>query len=66
MLRVNGRARVLTDAPFFDAKTRDGRRPLPALVPDIDEIHPHCPQSLNRSGPWNTGRAVRRPGGRRA
>ncbi|MCF4136191.1 pyridoxamine 5'-phosphate oxidase family protein [Streptomyces sp. Tue 6430] len=27
VLRVNGRARVLTDAPFFDAMARDGRRP---------------------------------------
>ncbi|MEU4152794.1 MSMEG_1061 family FMN-dependent PPOX-type flavoprotein [Streptomyces sp. NPDC026659] len=53
VLRVNGRARILTDAPFFDAMTRDGRRPLLALVLDIDEIYLHCPQSLRRSGLWN-------------
>ncbi|MFD8808708.1 MSMEG_1061 family FMN-dependent PPOX-type flavoprotein [Streptomyces sp. NPDC059597] len=53
VLRVNGRARLLTDAPFFDAMTRDGRRPRLALVLDIDEIYLHCPQSLRRSGLWN-------------
>lgn len=49
-LRVNGRARILTDAPFFDAMAHDGRRPDPALVLDIDEICPHCPMPLRRSG----------------
>ncbi|AQS71280.1 MSMEG_1061 family FMN-dependent PPOX-type flavoprotein [Streptomyces pactum] len=52
VLRVNGRARLLTDAPFFDAMSRDGRRPDLALVLEIDEIYLHCPQSLNRSGLW--------------
>ncbi|MEU1053224.1 MSMEG_1061 family FMN-dependent PPOX-type flavoprotein [Streptomyces sp. NPDC005876] len=52
VLRVNGRTRILTDAPFFDALARDGRRPDLALVLDIDEIYLHCPQSLNRSGLW--------------
>ncbi|MFD7134353.1 MSMEG_1061 family FMN-dependent PPOX-type flavoprotein [Streptomyces sp. NPDC059894] len=53
VLRVNGRARVLTDAPFFDAMAEEGRRPTLALVLDIDEIYLHCPQSLRRSGVWD-------------
>lgn len=53
VLRVNGRARILTDAPFFDAMTRDDRRPALALVLEIDEIYLHCPQSLRRSGLWD-------------
>ncbi|MFF7718195.1 MSMEG_1061 family FMN-dependent PPOX-type flavoprotein [Streptomyces luteogriseus] len=53
VLRVNGRARILTDAPFFDAMTHDGRRPDLALVLDIEEIYPHCPMSLRRSGLWD-------------
>ncbi|MFJ8731438.1 MSMEG_1061 family FMN-dependent PPOX-type flavoprotein [Streptomyces bauhiniae] len=53
VLRVNGRARLLTDAPFFDALAEGGRRPLLALVLDIDEIYLHCPASLRRSGLWN-------------
>ncbi|MFJ4354690.1 MSMEG_1061 family FMN-dependent PPOX-type flavoprotein [Streptomyces massasporeus] len=53
VLRVNGRARILTDAPFFDAMAHDGRRPDLALVLDIDEIYLHCPMSLRRSGVWD-------------
>ncbi|CAM5279809.1 Pyridoxamine 5'-phosphate oxidase family protein OS=Streptomyces tendae OX=1932 GN=GUR47_22640 PE=4 SV=1 [Streptomyces tendae] len=52
VLRVNGRARVLTEAPFFDAMTWDGRRPDLALLLEIDEIYLHCPMSLNRAGLW--------------
>ncbi|MFJ5261513.1 MSMEG_1061 family FMN-dependent PPOX-type flavoprotein [Streptomyces sp. NPDC088387] len=53
VLRVNGRARILTDAPFFDAMTRGGVRPSLALLLEIDEIFLHCPQSLRRSGVWD-------------
>ncbi|MEU8676072.1 MSMEG_1061 family FMN-dependent PPOX-type flavoprotein [Streptomyces sp. NPDC048560] len=52
VLRINGRARILTDAPFFDAMTVKGRRPDLALVVEIDEIYLHCPASLRRSGIW--------------
>ncbi|MFI1439651.1 MSMEG_1061 family FMN-dependent PPOX-type flavoprotein [Streptomyces fructofermentans] len=53
VLRVNGRVRILTDAPFFDAMTAAGRRPSLALLMEIDEIFLHCPQSLRRSGVWD-------------
>ncbi|MGW2048462.1 MSMEG_1061 family FMN-dependent PPOX-type flavoprotein [Streptomyces sp. NPDC001858] len=53
VLRVNGRARILTDAPFFDDLADRGRRPLLALELEIDEIFLHCPNSLRRSGLWN-------------
>ncbi|MGW6014754.1 MSMEG_1061 family FMN-dependent PPOX-type flavoprotein [Streptomyces sp. NPDC055210] len=52
VLRVNGRARILSDAPFFDAMTVKGQRPALALVLEIDEIYLHCPASLRRSGVW--------------
>ncbi|WP_440581868.1 MSMEG_1061 family FMN-dependent PPOX-type flavoprotein [Streptomyces flavofungini] len=52
VLRVNGRARILTDAPFFDAMAVRGRRPELALVVEIDEIFRHCPASLRRAGLW--------------
>ncbi|MCX5205120.1 pyridoxamine 5'-phosphate oxidase family protein [Streptomyces sp. NBC_00237] len=52
VLRVNGRARILTDAPFFDELTVKGQRPLLALVVEIDEIFRHCSNSLRRSGLW--------------
>ncbi|MEU3850073.1 MSMEG_1061 family FMN-dependent PPOX-type flavoprotein [Streptomyces sp. NPDC029554] len=53
VLRVNGRARVLTDAPFFDAMRHGGQRPALALLLEIDEIYLHCPASLRRSGVWD-------------
>ncbi|MGW5736819.1 MULTISPECIES: MSMEG_1061 family FMN-dependent PPOX-type flavoprotein [Streptomyces] len=52
ILRVNGRARILTDAPFFDAMTVKNQRPRLAVVVDIDEIFLHCSQSLRRAGLW--------------
>ncbi|MFE3742386.1 MSMEG_1061 family FMN-dependent PPOX-type flavoprotein [Streptomyces sp. NPDC059134] len=52
VLRVNGRARLLTDAPFFDDMTLKGQRPLLALLVEIDEIYRHCPASLRRSRLW--------------
>ncbi|MFI1015096.1 MSMEG_1061 family FMN-dependent PPOX-type flavoprotein [Streptomyces sp. NPDC020965] len=56
VLRINGRARVLTDAPFFDAMTSAGRRPDLAVLIEIDEVYLHCPQSLRLSGLWDTTR----------
>ena len=52
ILRVNGRARLLTDAPFFDAMAVRGARPKLALLVEIEEAYRHCPQSLNRAGLW--------------
>ncbi|MFI7382256.1 MSMEG_1061 family FMN-dependent PPOX-type flavoprotein [Streptomyces sp. NPDC049813] len=52
VLRVNGRARILTDAPFFDAMTVKGQRPALALLLDIEDVYLHCPQSLHRAGLW--------------
>ncbi|MGY0019993.1 MSMEG_1061 family FMN-dependent PPOX-type flavoprotein [Streptomyces sp. cg35] len=66
VLRINGRARILTDAPFFDDMTVKEQRPTLALLLEIDEIYLHCPQSLRRSGLWNPqswesgGRTARR------
>ncbi|QEU76471.1 pyridoxamine 5'-phosphate oxidase family protein [Streptomyces nitrosporeus] len=52
VLRINGRARVLTDAPFFDEMAVKGRRPHLALLVEIDEIYLHCSASLKRAGVW--------------
>ncbi|MEU5950732.1 MSMEG_1061 family FMN-dependent PPOX-type flavoprotein [Streptomyces sp. NPDC047525] len=53
ILRINGRARILTDAPFFDSMTVKGKRPQLAIVVEIDEIFLHCSQSLRRAGIWH-------------
>jgi len=51
-LRINGRARLLTDAPWFDEMVVEGHRPILALVVDIDTIFFHCQKSFMRSGLW--------------
>jgi uncharacterized protein len=51
-LRINGRARVLRDAPFFEAMAVRGSRPILALVVEIEQIFFHCPKAFMRSGLW--------------
>jgi PPOX class probable FMN-dependent enzyme len=51
-LRINGRARLLTDAPWFDELVVEGHRPLLALVVDIDTIFFHCQKAFMRSNLW--------------
>jgi PPOX class probable FMN-dependent enzyme len=51
-LRINGRARLVSDAPFFDQMVVKGHRPLLALVVEIEEIFFHCAKAFLRSGLW--------------
>ncbi|MGW1675924.1 pyridoxamine 5'-phosphate oxidase family protein [Saccharopolyspora sp. NPDC002376] len=51
-LRINGRARLVRDAPFFDDMVVKGHRPVLALVVEIEEIFHHCAKAFLRSGLW--------------
>jgi len=51
-LRVNGRARLVSDAPFFDELLVKGHRPLLAVVVEIEELFFHCAKAFLRSGLW--------------
>lgn len=51
-LRINGRARLVSDAPFFDEMVVKGHRPVLAVVVAIDEIFFHCAKAFLRSGLW--------------
>ena len=51
-LRVNGRARVLRDAPYFDEMVVKGHRPILALEVAIEEVFYHCAKSFMRSKLW--------------
>ncbi|MDL4777399.1 pyridoxamine 5'-phosphate oxidase family protein [Actinomadura xylanilytica] len=51
-LRINGRARLVREAPFFDAMTVKGHRPRLALVVDIEQIFFHCAKAFMRSALW--------------
>jgi PPOX class probable FMN-dependent enzyme len=52
-LRVNGRARLVSDAPFLDEMLVRGQRPLLAMVVDIDEVFFHCAKAFLRSQLWD-------------
>ncbi|MEP9381855.1 pyridoxamine 5'-phosphate oxidase family protein [Nocardioides sp. KR10-350] len=51
-LRVNGRARLVSDAPFFDEMAVKGKRPLLAIVVEIEDVFFHCAKAFLRSGLW--------------
>ncbi|MFF5264012.1 pyridoxamine 5'-phosphate oxidase family protein [Actinomadura viridis] len=51
-LRINGRARLVRDAPFFDAMVVKGHRPILALVVEIEQIFFHCAKAFMRSALW--------------
>ena len=51
-LRINGRARLLRDAPFFDDMIVKGHRPRLALLIEIETIFFHCAKAFMRSALW--------------
>jgi uncharacterized protein len=51
-LRVNGRAQLVSEADFFDAMAVRGRRPVLAMVVEIEEIFFHCSKAFLRSELW--------------
>jgi PPOX class probable FMN-dependent enzyme len=53
-LRINGHARIVSDAPFFDDMVVAGNRPRLAIVVDVDEVFFHCAKAFLRSKLWQT------------
>lgn len=51
-LRINGRARLVSDAPFFDEMIVKGNRPQLALLVEIEEVFHHCSKAFLRSQLW--------------
>ncbi|MFD7159188.1 MSMEG_1061 family FMN-dependent PPOX-type flavoprotein [Kribbella sp. NPDC059898] len=51
-LRINGRARIVKEAPFFDDMVVKGNRPQLALLVEIEQIFHHCSKSFLRSQLW--------------
>ena len=51
-LRINGRARLLSDAPYFDRMIVREHRPAFALEVAIDEVFYHCSKAFLRSKAW--------------
>lgn len=52
-LRINGRAQLVSDAPFFDDMVVRGHRPQLALVVHVDEVFSHCSKAFLRSTLWD-------------
>jgi len=51
-LRVNGRARLVRDAPWFDDLAVKGKRPVLAILIEIEQVFSHCQKAFMRSGLW--------------
>jgi PPOX class probable FMN-dependent enzyme len=51
-LRVNGRATIVSDAPFFDDLMVKGKRPQLAIVIEVRELFMHCAKAFLRSSLW--------------
>ncbi len=51
-LRINGRARIVDDADYFDDLTVSGKRPILAVEITVDEVFYHCPKAFLRSKLW--------------
>lgn len=52
-LRINGRARLVSEASFFDELVVKGHRPVLAVVVEIEEVFSHCAKAFLRSGLWD-------------
>ena len=54
-LRINGTARLVSDAPFFDDLEVQGHRPVLALVVEVEELFHHCAKAFLRAQLWEPG-----------
>ncbi len=52
-LRINGRARLVTDPALLDSLAVDGRAPRLAIVVSVEEVFLHCAKALRRSRLWD-------------
>lgn len=51
-LRINGRARLVRDAPYFDEMVVRGHRPRIAIEVAIEQVYFHCAKAFMRSYLW--------------
>lgn len=51
-LRVNGRARLVSDAPYFDDMVVKGHRPVLAMELTVEQVFYHCAKAFLRSSAW--------------
>ncbi|HEY3107946.1 MAG TPA: pyridoxamine 5'-phosphate oxidase family protein [Chloroflexota bacterium] len=51
-LRVNGRATIVRDEPLLASLAFEGKRPLLAVVVEVEEAFAHCSKAFIRSHLW--------------
>ncbi|RSM70946.1 pyridoxamine 5'-phosphate oxidase [Amycolatopsis sp. WAC 01375] len=51
-LRINGGAKLVADAPFFDDLVVKGKRPALAILVEVEELYIHCAKAFLRSSLW--------------
>ena len=52
-LRINGRAHLVSDAPWFDDLVVKGHRPVLATIVEIEQVFHHCAKAFMRSQLWH-------------
>ena len=52
-LRIDGRASIVSEAPFLDEMVVRGHRPVLALVVDVERVFFHCSKAFLRSHLWD-------------
>jgi len=55
-LRVNGRAKIVRDDALLDRLAVAGKRPVTALVVEVEQCFLHCARAFKRAGLWQPER----------
>jgi PPOX class probable FMN-dependent enzyme len=55
-LRVNGRARIVRDEALLERLAVKGKRPVTALVVEVEQTFMHCARAFKRAGLWEPER----------
>jgi hypothetical protein len=59
-LRVNGRAKIVTDAELLAPSAVEGKVPKLGVLVEVEEVFMHCSKAFLRSGLWDPDRYVDR------
>ena len=54
VLRVNGRAYLISNHPVLEGMELRGKVPTVGIVVEVEECFIHCPRALKHSGIWQT------------
>jgi PPOX class probable FMN-dependent enzyme len=55
-LRVNGRARIVRDEALLERLAVNGKRPVTALLVEVEQTFMHCARAFKRAGLWEPER----------